>query len=86
MCEPTTATAIYTAIAGAGTTALVSQLTKPSTPGTPAPPKVPEPTLMPTPDDAAVQEAKKKSIAAQLSGRGRAGTILTDAGQQKLGD
>lgn len=39
-----------------------------------APPPV---TPMPTPDDAAVMEAKKKSIASVLNRTGRASTILT---------
>lgn len=44
----------------------------------PAPaPVVAKPTAMPTPDDAAVAAAKKRSIAAQIQRQGRASTILT---------
>jgi hypothetical protein len=47
---------------------------------------VDKPTVMPTPDDKTVQDAKKKSIIEQLSNRGRASTILTDqTNDQKLG-
>lgn len=41
------------------------------------PPAAPPVTPMPTPDDAAVAEAKKKSIASVLNRTGRASTILT---------
>lgn len=51
-----------------------------------AAPTVAAPTTMPTPDDKAVQDAKKKSIIEQLANRGRASTILTDQNNdQKLG-
>jgi len=44
----------------------------------PAPAPKPEPvTPMPTPNDKAVQDAKKKSIAAITARQGRASTILT---------
>lgn len=40
-----------------------------------------EPTpTMPTPDDETVRNARRRSIAGQLARRGRASTILTDAG------
>ena len=52
---------------------------------TPAPPSPTAPTVMPTPDDQAVQAAKKRSIAAQVARRGRASTILSDTGAEKLG-
>lgn len=41
--------------------------------------------VMPTPDDAAVKAAKKRSIALQLRQRGRASTILTDVSGGGLG-
>lgn len=44
--------------------------------------QAPAPTPMPTPDDKAIQEAKKKSIASVLNRTGRASTILT-ANNQK---
>lgn len=49
---------------------------------TPAPAPVPVPTVepvtpMPTPDDKAVADAKKRSIAAITARQGRASTILT---------
>jgi len=37
------------------------------------------PTVMPTPDGQAVQQAQRRSIAAQMARRGRASTILTDS-------
>ena len=40
---------------------------------------------MPTADDAAVKNAKRKSIAAQVARRGRASTILSDSGSETLG-
>lgn len=43
----------------------------------PPPPQVEAPTPMPTPDDAAVQEAKRRSVLAQVQRQGRASTILT---------
>lgn len=43
--------------------------------------------VMPLPDDLNVQRAKRRSIAAQISRRGRASTILTSDGlSDKLGD
>lgn len=36
---------------------------------------------MPTPDDAAVLEAKKRALAAQMARGGRASTILSDPSQ-----
>lgn len=44
----------------------------------PTPPPVAPPPVMPVPDDAAVQAAKRRSIAMQLQRRGRQSTILTD--------
>ena len=41
-------------------------------------PALSTPTIMPVPDDQAVQQAKRRSIAAQMARRGRASTILTD--------
>jgi hypothetical protein len=48
-------------------------------------PAVAAPTTMPLPDDKAAALAKKSSIAEQLARRGRASTILTDTGSDKLG-
>lgn len=42
-------------------------------------PALTPPTVMPVPDDQAVQQAKRRSIAAQMARRGRASTILTDS-------
>ena len=39
----------------------------------------PKPVTMPTPDDTAAREARRKLIAAQASRGGRASTILTDS-------
>ena len=44
----------------------------------PAPPAVEKPTEMPTPNDAAVAAARRKSIAGLVARQGRASTILTD--------
>lgn len=62
---------------------------------TPKPPELPgavEPLMAPTPmpvaspDDAAMQAAKRKSLAQQIARRGRASTILTQpVGQESLG-
>ncbi len=41
-------------------------------------PAVEKPTEMPTPNDAAVAAAKRKSIAGLVARQGRASTILTD--------
>lgn len=49
----------------------------PSTIFAPAPAPEPVP-VMPTPDDEAVKAARRKSIAAQRSRRGRASTIFTE--------
>ena len=51
------------------------------------PPPVTPPTVMPTPDDKAIQDAKRRSIAAQMARRGRASTILTgnQSGGETLG-
>ena len=46
----------------------------------PAPaPVVEKPPVMPTPDDEAIRQAKKKSIAAVVGRQGRASTILSDS-------
>lgn len=53
---------------------------------TPAPaPTVAPVTPMPTPDDAAVKDAKKKSIAAITARQGRASTILSANDDSSLG-
>jgi len=46
-------------------------------------PVIPEPTVMPQPDDAAMKAAKKRSLAKQSASGGRASTILST--QDKLG-
>lgn len=56
-----------------------------SKPKAPAPTVTP-PTVMPTPDDAAVQAAKKKKIATAQQTSGRQATILSSYGtSDKLG-
>lgn len=52
---------------------------------TPKIPEVPKPTLLPTIDDNAVKEAKRRSLLEQVARRGRASTILTGT-TDKLGD
>lgn len=52
----------------------------------PAAPTQSKPTVMPTPDDQAVQQAKRRQIASDVARRGRASTILTEsASSEKLG-
>ncbi len=46
-------------------------------PSLPQPPAVEAPPTMPTPDDKAVEAARKRSIAAQVARRGRQSTILS---------
>ena len=48
-------------------------------------PEVKKPTLMPTPDDEAIQAAKKKSISAIVGRQGRASTILSGGDGGTLG-
>lgn len=43
----------------------------------PPPPTIEAPKTMPTPNDAAVKQAKKRSIASMRARKGRASTILT---------
>ena len=55
---------------------------------TPAPapvqvPIIPEPTVMPLPDDAAAKKARKKSLTSQQKRGGRTSTILST--EDKLG-
>lgn len=52
--------------------------TKPKETPAPAAPVIPPPPVMPTPDDKAVEAAKRRSIAAQIARRGRQSTMLTD--------
>lgn len=56
----------------------------PKTPKADAPAVTPPP-IMPTPDDAAMVAARKRSLAEQISRRGRASTILTNDNAEKLG-
>lgn len=56
---------------------LISGLFGGDTAPAPAAPKVEPVTPMPTPNDAAVKDAKRKSIAAMTARQGRASTILT---------
>lgn len=66
-------------VGGALGGALISSLLGSESPSasTPAPPVPEEPKTMPTPNDAAVRQAKKRSIAAMRARKGRASTILT---------
>lgn len=72
-------TSILTSAAGAAAGGIVSSLFGGSKGAgqAPAAPAIEKPTAMPSPDDAAAQEAKKKSLVAQIQRRGRASTILT---------
>ena len=50
-----------------------------------AAPAITSPPVMPTPDDAAVKAAKRRSIAEQIRRRGRASTILESNQTETLG-
>lgn len=54
-------------------------------PPEPEAPKVEAPTEMPTINDSERRAASRRSIAQQMSRRGRASTILTDQADSKLG-
>ena len=83
----------FAAAAAVGTIASVINRPKPGTPANEmAPPKVEAPLTMPGPNDQAVQDAKRRSVMAQMARQGRASTILTGdngtsgtAGDQPLG-
>jgi hypothetical protein len=69
---------ILTAAAGSAAGAVVSGLFKGDKPAQQqAAPAVEPVTPMPGPNDAAIQDAKRKSIVAQIQRQGRASTILT---------
>jgi len=51
--------------------------------GSPKPKAIPEPTVMPLPDDEAVRKARLKSLREQQKRGGRASTILST--EDKLG-
>lgn len=55
-------------------------------PATPAAPAVESPPIMPIPDENAMKEARRRSVAAQLRRRGRSSTILTEASDPVTGD
>jgi hypothetical protein len=52
---------------------------------TPKPAPITPPAVMPTPDDAAVQAAKKAQLAAMAQRTGRQSTMLSDYSSDKLG-
>ena len=54
-------------------------------PSQPAAPAIEAPPVMPTPNDATVLAAKRKSLAAQSQRQGRMSTILSDATDDPLG-
>ena len=72
---------ILTAAAGSAAASVVSGLFKRDAPQQQqqqaAAPQVEPVTAMPGPNDQAVQDAKRKSIVAQIQRQGRASTILT---------
>lgn len=63
--------------------ALVSSMLAPDAPS--APPPLPAPPVMPTVDDKAAEEARRRSILAQQARSGRASTILSDDSGDALG-
>ena len=72
------ATAAFLALGALGGAAVSGAFSKGSAPA-PQAPKV-----MPTPDDAAVQQARRRALALQYGRRGRDSTILT-AQEDRLG-
>lgn len=71
-------------IAASVAAAVVSRALAPKPPKAPEPLAPPKPEVMPLPDDLAAQQAKRKSLAEQITRRGRASTILTEQ-SDKLG-
>lgn len=81
----TAATLIGGGLAGLAAKGAVDSVTgkKAAPAAAPAPEK--GPVVMPLADDAAVQRARKRSVAQQLSRGGRASTMLTSDAGDKLG-
>lgn len=73
----TNAGAIATAAATGAATAAASRALGPKAP------KIPKPTTMPTPNDQAMQDARRRQIAAQQAASSRASTFLSQ--DDKLG-
>lgn len=48
-------------------------------------PEVKAPPVMPTPDDQAVKDAKRRSLAGRYARRGRQSTIMSDSVSETLG-
>jgi hypothetical protein len=67
----------------AGATVLSTVLQK--TPKGASAPEVSSPTVMPTEDSAAVADAKRRALTAQLARGGRSSTILTDTDSETFG-
>jgi hypothetical protein len=57
----------------------------PSIFSTPKPTAVPAPAVMPTPDDDAIQAAKRQKAAALMAQSGRASTIYSQNSSDKFG-
>lgn len=70
---------VGTGIVGAGAAALGAKSLFGGKAKAPAAPAAPAAAVMPTPDDASVQAAKRKRIAEIQGRQGRASTILSDA-------
>lgn len=69
--------AIVSAVVGAFVTSVLgSALSKKNK--APQMPAMEKPTVMPDPNDEAVRDARRRSLAAQMARKGRASTILTD--------
>lgn len=62
---------------GAATTLGQIAAPRPNSPDVPAPPALEPAAPMPTPNDAAVRNARRRAVAVQRQRRGRASTILT---------
>ena len=60
--------------------AVTSIFTGPEEPKVAKPPPIPEPAVMPTPDDEATRRARARSVQVQQQRRGRASTIFTEDG------
>lgn len=82
---PAMAVPIITAVAGSLLSGVVSKMMSGGDDKGSSAPAVAAPSVMPNPDDAAAQAARRKSISDQMARRGRASTILSDTSSEKLG-
>ena len=74
----TTGAVIKTILTAAATAAVTNAMA-------PKPPTLEKPAVMPTPDTAAVEEARRRAALAQSQRGGRMSTLLSPANTDKLG-